>query len=186
MKLVLSWLVFCPVLNPGRQTLRRNLRILNILILIYFQKSRPALGPAQSLIEWVPRGKTDLREECVELYFHSAMCLRGVHRDFAFYFTVRMWAISNILKYLQLEMGMLSMARFLHVGYFYVLVFLPDGSVISFLSLFLFFWCNYLRVKRLSEFCVWHLLFHVTNLRGVGQGGWSSVKGLVVSEVDIS
>ena len=83
-------------------------------------------------------------------------------------------------------MGMLSVARFLHVGYFCVLVFLPDGSVLSFLSLFLLFWCNYLRVKRLSEFYVWHLLFHVTNLRGVGQGGWSSVKGLVASEVDIS
>jgi len=187
MKLVLSWLVFCPVLNPGRQTLHRNLRILNILILTFFQKSRPALGPAQSLIEWVPRGKTDLREECVELYFHSAMNLRGVHREnFAFYFTVRMWEISNILKYLRLEIGMLSMARFLHVGYFYVLVFLPDCSAISLLSLFLLFWCIYLRVKRFLEFYVWHLLLHVTNLRGVGQGGWSSVKGLVASEVDIS
>jgi len=145
MKHVLSWLVFCLVLNPGRQTLHRNLRILNILILIFFQKSRPDVGPAQSLTEWVPRGKTDLREECVELYFHSAVYLRGVHRDnFAFYFTVRMWAISNILKYLQPEMGMLSMTRFLHVDYFCVLVFLPDGSIISFLSLFLLFWCNYL------------------------------------------
>ena len=170
-------------MNPGIQTLHRNFRILIILILIFSQKSRPAPGPAQSLIEWVPGGKQAVREECVELYFHSA---RGVHRDsFAFYFTVRMWTISNILKYLQLEMGMLSVARFLHVGYFYVLVFLLDGSIVFlvFISVILI---NYLRVKRLSEFCLWRLLFHVTNLRGVGQGGRSSVKGLVANEVDIS
>lgn len=35
--------------------------------------------------------KHAVREECVELYFHSAMYLRGVHRDnFAFYFNLRM------------------------------------------------------------------------------------------------
>lgn len=43
-------------MNPGRQILHRNLQILSILILSFSQKSRPALGPAQSLIEWVPGG----------------------------------------------------------------------------------------------------------------------------------
>jgi hypothetical protein len=92
----------------------------------------------------------------VELHFHPPAYFHGMHRDdFTFYFIVRIEAISKLFKYLHVEMGMLSMERFLHVGCIVcVSVYLPDVFVVSFVSLFLLCQWRYLRVTRLSEFSV--------------------------------